>query len=297
MSNKKNLKRFRGPKEENLIGLGNQARSIFTDSALKRQSLRLAGKPAPVPFNNEAMNEAARGMDNTGEGDDNNAEEAGPRGEEMSQIAPAGSRAQEEEPSPTSSVSSISAPIRKKSTLKVVAVHDTAPILTKLEGHAVQEWAQKMRHFLAKGTAYRSAVDCITAKLHSSISDMVAAIFDDETANNWTSAGDEELLRFLETNYPPGQKSSDLESQLKKAANFKYFKSDDKSSATEIISRINEVMDRFQEEKEDVERQKTLAKLLIDNIGKSTKALAALQDFMKRASVPQTVAEFNRKLI
>ena len=56
-------------------------------------------------------------------------------------------------------------------------------------------------------------------------------------------------------------------------------------------------MDRFQEVKEDVERQKALVKLLIDNIGKSTKALAALQNFMKRASVPQSVAEFNRKLI
>ena len=61
---------------------------------------------------------------------------------------------------------------------------------------------------------------------------MVAAIFDDEKANNWTSSGDEKLLRFLETNYPPGQKSSDLESQLKKTANFKFFKSDDKRSAT-----------------------------------------------------------------
>ena len=198
MSNKKNLKRFRGPKEENLIGLGNQARSIFTDSALKRQSLRLAGKPAPVPFNNEAMNEAARGMDNTGEGDDNNAEEAGPRGEQISQIAQAGSQAQEEEPSPTSSVSSISAPIRKKSTLKVVAVHDTAPILTKLEGHAVQERTQKMRHLMANETAYRPVVDCITTKLNSSITEMVAAIFDNETTSNWTSVGDEELLRFLE---------------------------------------------------------------------------------------------------
>ena len=69
-----------------------------------------------------------------------------------------------------------------------------------------------MRLFFAKGTAYRPVVNCITAKLHLSISDMVAAIFDDEIANNWTSAGDEELLRFLETNYPPGQKSSDLES-------------------------------------------------------------------------------------
>jgi hypothetical protein len=38
-------------------------------------------------------------------------------------------------------------------------------------------------------------------------------------------------------------------------------------------------------------------KLLINNIGKSTKALATLQDFMKRASVPQNVAEFKRKLI
>ena len=56
-------------------------------------------------------------------------------------------------------------------------------------------------------------------------------------------------------------------------------------------------MDRFREAKEDVDRQKALAKLLIKNIGKSTKALAALQDFMKRASVPQNVAEFKRKLI
>ena len=56
-------------------------------------------------------------------------------------------------------------------------------------------------------------------------------------------------------------------------------------------------MDRFQEAKEDVDRQRALAKLLIDNIGKSTKALAALHDFMKRAPVPQNVAEFNRKLI
>ena len=90
-----------------------------------------------------------------------------------------------------------------------------------------------MRHFLAKGTAYRIVVDYIIVKLHSSNSDMVAAIFDDETANNSTSAGDEELLRFLETNYSPGQKSLDLKSQLKKAANFKFFKADDKSSATE----------------------------------------------------------------
>jgi hypothetical protein len=202
MSNNKNLKRFRGPKEGNLLGLDKQAKSIFTDSALKRQSLRLAGKSAPVPFNNEAMKEAAQLMDNNGEGDDNNSEEAGTRGEEMSQGGQGENQAQEEESSPTSSVSSISAPIRKKSTLKLVAVHDTAPILTKLEGHAVQEWTQKMRHFLAKGTAYRPVVDCITTKLHSSISDMVAAIFDDEKASNWTSAGDEELLRFLETNFP-----------------------------------------------------------------------------------------------
>ena len=56
-------------------------------------------------------------------------------------------------------------------------------------------------------------------------------------------------------------------------------------------------MDRFQEAKEYVDRQKALAKLLINNFGKSTKALAAVQDFMKRASIPQNVAEFNRKLI
>ena len=52
-----------------------------------------------------------------------------------------------------------------------------------------------------------------------------------------------DALRFFETNYPPGQKSSDQKSQLKKAANFKFFKAYNKSSATEIISRINEVVD------------------------------------------------------
>ena len=82
---------------------------------------------------------------------------------------------------------------------------------------------------------------------------MVTAIFDDKIANNWTSANDEELLRFLETNYPPGQKSSDLRSQLKKAANFKFFKAETKSSA--IFSRINAVMDRFQEARKDVDRK------------------------------------------
>ena len=46
-----------------------------------------------------------------------------------------------------------------------------------------------------------------------------------------------------------------------------------------MISRIDEVMDRFQETKENVDRQKALAKLLINNIGKSTKALAAVQGF------------------
>jgi len=60
MSNKENLKSFRGPKEENLLGLDNQSKSIFTDSALKRQSPRLAEKSALVLFNNEAMKEEAQ---------------------------------------------------------------------------------------------------------------------------------------------------------------------------------------------------------------------------------------------
>ena len=57
------------------------------------------------------------------------------------------------------------------------------------------------------------------------------------------------------------------------------------------------VGDRFRKAEEDVDRQKSRTKLLINNIGKSTKALKALQDFMKRALVPQNVAEFKRKLI
>ena len=89
------------------------------------------------------------------------------------------------------------------------------------------------------------------------------------------------MIRFLETKYPPGQKASDLESQLKKTANFKAYKADNKCTATENISKINDVMDRFQEEREGLERQKALAKLLFETIGKSTKTLQALQDLMK----------------
>ena len=87
MSNNKNLKRF-GSSKEGKLGLHQQAKSIFSDSALKRQSLWLAGKSALVPFNNKAMKEAAELMDNseTGEEDDNNSEEAGIRGEETSQV-------------------------------------------------------------------------------------------------------------------------------------------------------------------------------------------------------------------
>jgi len=130
MSNNKNLKRF-GSSKEGKLGLDPQAKSIFTNSAVKRQSFRLAGKPAPVLFNNKAMKEAAELMDNsrTGEEDDNNSEEAGIRGEETSQVARHDeSQAQEEESSSTSPDSSLSAPIRNKPALKVVAVHDTAPI-------------------------------------------------------------------------------------------------------------------------------------------------------------------------
>jgi len=75
MSNDKNLKYF-GSSKEGKLGLDQQAKSIITDSALKRQYLRLVGKSAPVLFNNKAMKEAVELMDNsmTGEEDDNSEE-------------------------------------------------------------------------------------------------------------------------------------------------------------------------------------------------------------------------------
>lgn len=86
-----------------------------------------------------------------------------------------------------------------------------------------------------------------TAKFHSSITDVVAENFNDETANNWTLQGSlrptTHQVRNLRTK----------KSQLKKAANFKFFKAYNKSLANEIISRINEFVDRFQKAKEDVD--------------------------------------------
>jgi hypothetical protein len=109
---------------------------------------------------------------------------------------------------------------------------------------------------------------------------VVSENFNDKTANNWT------LQDSLRPTTHQVRNLRTKKSQLKKAANFKFFKAYNKSLANEIISRINEFVDRFQEAKEDVDCKKALAKLLTNYIGKSTKKnLAALQDFMKRASV------------
>jgi hypothetical protein len=123
---------------------------------------------------------------------------------------------------------------------------------------------------------------------------MVAVIFDDQKAADWINAEDKELSRFFETSYPP---FSDLKTQLRRAANFKTFIADDKSASFDIVSKINEVMDRFQEENEDTDRQKALGKLLIESIGKSTRTLICPQDFIKRKSFSQTVEDFNIQLI
>ena len=94
-------------------------------------------------------------------------------------------------------------------------------------------------------------LDCISWKLYSLIKNTVVAIFDDQKAADWINAEDKELSRFFETSYPP---FSDLKTQLRRAANFKTFIADDKSASFDIVSKINEVIDRFQEEKEGADQ-------------------------------------------
>jgi len=186
---------------------------------------------------------------------------------------------------------------------QVIAITDVAPTLESFGGSKVKEFVTKARHFLEQaqknGVGYRRVVNCISSQLHQTIKDHIRADFGDEMAEKWKDAQDEEFLSFLEQRFQPaGKHVFDFLLEIRNVLSsaIKKWVPADRSSATRIVQQINESL-RVYGEPEDAAGQKELAKCLVDSIGKYTKTLEALTNYMRRGNPPTSVSEFNAKLL
>ena len=193
---------------------------------------------------------------------------------------------------------------------QVITVTDSAPVLEGITGKQIKAFTSKYRHYaIANNGVQRPVYKCIPENFHGLISDVVASDPDlEHLADVWFKASDQELLQFLDRQFPE-EATSDIPTFLKKEITkcWRKWKPLKKTSMVEIVQKIHSTLLQYKDEMEDAVAQKNLVKALMDSITshegaeaqheKISVARQRLADFMKRDGVPETVSLFNRKLL